>query len=222
MELKTAKTDNEINITEAKNLDCLKLKSDFSTSESSLLEEMASNYTELIKAIGEDPKREGLLKTPMRAAKAFKELTQGYTQDIDKLINEAVYHTDAKEIVIVKDIELYSLCEHHLLPFMGKCHVGYIPNGKVIGLSKVARIVDHYARRLQIQENLTFQIGQCLSEKIEAEGVMVIIEAEHMCMRMRGVGKQNSLMQTSATLGSFKENASLRNEFFNLINRSYK
>ena len=174
-------------------------------------------YRTLIDAINEDVGREGLLKTPHRAAKAFLELTVGYRQDLKTLINEAVYQTESDEMVIVKDIELYSLCEHHLLPFMGKCHVGYIPKGKVIGLSKIARIVDYFARRLQIQENLTYQIATCLEEAIGAAGVTVVIEAEHMCMRMRGVGKQNSLMKTSASVGVMKENSGMRGEFLKLI-----
>mmetsp|Transcript_37956 Transcript_37956/g.44243 ORF Transcript_37956/g.44243 Transcript_37956/m.44243 type:complete len:268 (-) Transcript_37956:160-963(-) len=180
-------------------------------------DKMKLSYHTLIECIGEDPSREGLLKTPHRAAKAFLELTVGDRQDLKKLINEAIYKSDANEMVIVKDIELYSLCEHHLLPFMGKCHVGYIPNGSVIGLSKIARIVDYYARRLQIQENLTCQIAKCLEEIIGAAGVAVVIEAEHMCMRMRGVGKQNSMMKTSATLGVMKEDYKTRTEFLNLI-----
>ena len=141
----------------------------------------------------------------------------GYRQDLKKLVNEAIYQTDSEELVMVKDIELYSLCEHHLLPFMGKCHVGYIPKGQVIGLSKIARIVDYYARRLQIQENLTYQVAKCLEETIGAVGVTVVIEAEHMCMRMRGVGKQNSMMKTIASLGVMKEDTKIRSEFLALI-----
>jgi GTP cyclohydrolase I len=181
------------------------------------IDSMKLSYLNLLQCINEDPNREGIVKTPHRAAKAFLELTIGYTQDLKKIVNEAIYQTDSQEMVIVKDIELYSLCEHHLLPFMGKCHVGYIPKGKVIGLSKVARIVDLYARRLQIQENLTYQIARCLEEVIGATGVAVVIEAEHMCMRMRGVGKQNSVMTTSANLGVMKDDPKTRSEFLTLI-----
>jgi len=178
---------------------------------------MAQHYSKLIEMIGEDPTREGILKTPNRAAKAFLELTVGYRQNLKVLINEAIYTSNCTEMVVVKDIELYSLCEHHLLPFIGKCHVAYIPQGKVIGLSKVARIVDMFARRMQIQENLTCEIAQCLKEVIGAEGVAVTIEAEHMCMRMRGVGKQNSVMVSSTMLGSFKEDRAIRAEYLALI-----
>lgn len=175
------------------------------------------NFRQLIKAIGENPDRQGLQKTPERAWNALQYLTQGYQQDLKTLINDALFETDMDEMVIVKDIELYSLCEHHLLPFIGKCHVAYIPNGKVLGLSKVARIVDLFAKRLQIQENLTKQIAECLLQVTEALGVAVIIEAQHLCMMMRGVEKQNSQMTTSMMLGLFRKSEKTRTEFLNLI-----
>lgn len=174
-------------------------------------------FEEIIKEIGEDLERDGLLDTPKRAAKAFEFLTEGYRRSVDEVVNDALFESDANEMVVVSDIELYSLCEHHLLPFIGKCHVAYIPNGKVLGLSKVARIVDLYARRLQIQEGLTTQIAKTVQEVTGAEGVAVIIEARHMCMMMRGVQKQNSVMRTSAMLGVFKDNAATRAEFMSLI-----
>ncbi len=178
---------------------------------------MEKYFLNLIKNIGEDPEREGLRATPSRAAKAFQYLTKGYREDIDKVINKAVFESDDDEMIIVKDIELYSLCEHHLLPFFGKCHVGYIPNGKIIGLSKIARIVDVYARRLQIQENLTKQIAETLMKYTDSKGVAVVIEAQHLCMMMRGVEKQNSLMKTSCMLGVFRREISTRGEFLSLI-----
>jgi GTP cyclohydrolase I len=174
-------------------------------------------FEEIIKEIGEDLERDGLLDTPKRAAKAFEFLTEGYRRSVDEVVNDALFESDANEMVVVSDIELYSLCEHHLLPFIGKCHVAYIPNGKVLGLSKVARIVDLYARRLQIQEGLTTQIAKTVQQVTGAEGVAVIIEARHMCMMMRGVQKQNSVMRTSAMLGVFKDNAATRAEFMSLI-----
>nr|WP_239547794.1 GTP cyclohydrolase I FolE [Spongiibacter marinus] len=174
-------------------------------------------FEEIIKQIGEDLERDGLLDTPKRAAKAFEFLTEGYRRSVDEVVNDALFESDANEMVVVSDIELYSLCEHHLLPFIGKCHVAYIPNGKVLGLSKVARIVDLYARRLQIQEGLTTQIANTVQQVTGAEGVAVIIEARHMCMMMRGVQKQNSVMRTSAMLGVFKDNAATRAEFMSLI-----
>jgi len=174
-------------------------------------------FEEIIKQIGEDLGRDGLLDTPKRAAKAFEFLTEGYRRSVDEVVNDALFESDANEMVVVSDIELYSLCEHHLLPFIGKCHVAYIPNGKVLGLSKVARIVDLYARRLQIQEGLTTQIADTVQQVTGAEGVAVIIEARHMCMMMRGVQKQNSVMRTSAMLGVFKDNAATRAEFMSLI-----
>lgn len=178
---------------------------------------MEKAFEEIIKEIGEDLERDGLLDTPKRAAKAFEFLTEGYRRSVDEVVNDALFESDANEMVVVSDIELYSLCEHHLLPFIGKCHVAYIPNGKVLGLSKVARIVDLYARRLQIQEGLTTQIAKTVQQVTGAEGVAVIIEARHMCMMMRGVQKQNSVMRTSAMLGVFKDNAATRAEFMSLI-----
>lgn len=178
---------------------------------------MKDAFANIIQSIGEDLERPGLVDTPKRAAKAFEFLTHGYQQDLDEVINGALFPSDSKEMVIVKDIELYSLCEHHLLPFIGKCHVAYIPDGKVLGLSKVARIVDMYSRRLQIQENLATQIAKTIEDVTGAIGVGVIIEAKHMCMMMRGVQKQNSLMKTSAMLGIFRDNQSTRTEFLSLI-----
>lgn len=175
---------------------------------------------ELIEAIGEDAARDGLKNTPQRAARAFRFLTKGYHEDIDKIVNNAVFESDMSEIVLVKNIELYSLCEHHLLPFIGKCHVAYIPDGKVLGLSKIARIVDAYARRLQIQERLTRQIADSIQKYTEGAGVAVVIEAQHLCMMMRGVEKQNSIMTTSCVLGEFHDDPSTRAEFFSLINQN--
>lgn len=174
-------------------------------------------YTAILKGIGEDVERPGLVDTPKRAAKAFEFLNRGYTQNIDEIVNGALFPSDCDEMVLVKDIELYSLCEHHLLPFIGKAHVAYIPTGKVLGLSKVARIVDMYARRLQIQEGLTRQIAETIQEVTGAKGVGVVIQAKHMCMMMRGVEKQNSVMKTSAMLGSFRDDPSTRNEFLSLL-----
>ncbi|PYJ78129.1 MAG: GTP cyclohydrolase I FolE [Verrucomicrobia bacterium] len=181
------------------------------------LDRIASAYRQLLESVGEDSDREGLRRTPDRAARAFEFLTQGYRQDLEEIINDAVFASDASEIILVKDIELYSLCEHHLLPFIGRAHVAYIPNGKVIGLSKVARIVDVFARRLQIQENLTTQIAESLMGCLEPSGVAVVVEAKHLCMMMRGVEKQNSVMKTSCLLGSFKDDARTRSEFLSLL-----
>ena len=178
---------------------------------------MEQAYLDILKAIGEDPDRAGLADTPARAARAMQYLMQGYSMDIDEVINDALFPSDTDEIIIVKDIELYSMCEHHMLPFIGKCHVAYLPKGKVLGLSKVARIVDVFARRLQIQENLTSEIAHCILEKTDAAGAAVIIEAQHMCMMMRGVQKQNSIMTTSCMLGAFRNKATTRNEFLSLI-----
>lgn len=178
---------------------------------------MDDAYEQIIRAIGEDPARPGLVDTPTRAAGAMRFLTQGYNLDIDDVINGALFPSDSDEMVIVKNIELYSLCEHHLLPFIGKCHVAYLPKGKVIGLSKVARIVDMYARRLQIQENLTKQIAQAILTKTQGTGAGVIIEAQHMCMMMRGVEKQSSVMTTSCMLGAFRSSQTTRNEFLTLV-----
>ena len=178
---------------------------------------MESAYKKIIEACGEDPTRPGLLDTPKRAAKAMEFLTHGYRQNLDEVINNALFPSDSREMVIVKDIELYSMCEHHLLPFIGKCHVAYIPTGKVLGLSKIARIVDMYARRMQIQEQLTTEIAETIRSVTGAEGVGVIIEAKHLCMMMRGVEKQNSSMKTSAMLGIFRSNQSTRAEFLSLV-----
>ncbi|WP_078085435.1 GTP cyclohydrolase I FolE [Microbulbifer mangrovi] len=178
---------------------------------------MKEQYAQIIEAIGEDLDRPGLKDTPLRAAKAMQYLTRGYQQTLDEVVNDALFPSDCSEMVLVKDIELYSLCEHHLLPFIGKAHVAYIPDGKVVGLSKVARIVDMFARRLQIQEQLTVQIAQTIQQVTGAAGVGVIIEAKHMCMMMRGVEKQNSVMKTSAMLGSFRSQQATRNEFLSLI-----
>lgn len=174
-------------------------------------------YRKLIESIGEDVNREGLLDTPKRAAKAFSYITSGYTEDVPSVINNALFKSDNDEMIIVKDIELYSLCEHHLLPFFGKCHVGYLPDGKIIGLSKVARVVNIFARRLQVQENLTKEIADTLMNEIGAKGVGVVIEAKHLCMMMRGVEKQNSIMTTSCMLGDFRSQNSTRSEFLSLI-----
>jgi GTP cyclohydrolase IA len=178
---------------------------------------MEQQWREIIEGIGEDPERPGLIDTPKRAAKAFAFLTKGYQEDLDQLVNEALFPSDASEMVLVQDIELYSLCEHHMLPFIGRCHVAYVPQGKVLGLSKFARIVDMFARRLQIQEQLTTQIAQSVMTATGALGVGVIIEAEHMCMMMRGVEKQNSVTKTSAMLGSFRDDARTRDEFLALL-----
>lgn len=178
---------------------------------------MKDSFAHIIKSIGEDLERPGLVDTPARAAKAFEFLTKGYHQNLEEVVNGALFPSDSSEMVIVKDIELYSLCEHHLLPFIGKCHVAYIPDGKVLGLSKVARIVDMFSRRLQIQENLATQIATTIEDVTGALGVAVIIEAKHMCMMMRGVEKQNSLMKTSAMLGVFRNNQSTRSEFLSLV-----
>jgi GTP cyclohydrolase IA len=180
---------------------------------------MEQHFANIIKEIGEDLEREGLTDTPRRAAQAFKFLNRGYNQTLETVLNGAIFEADTEDMVIVKDIELYSLCEHHLLPFIGKCHVGYLPDGKVLGLSKVARIVDMYGRRLQIQEKLTKQIADAIQTAINAKGVAVVIEAKHLCMMMRGVEKQNSVMTTSVMLGIFREHFSSRSEFLNLISR---
>ena len=180
-------------------------------------ERIAGHYREVLSLLGENPAREGLVDTPKRAAKAMAFLTEGYRQDLNTLVNGAIFRSDNDEMVIVRDIELYSMCEHHLLPFIGKAHVAYLPRGKVIGLSKVARIVDMYARRLQIQENLTKQIADAIMQVTDARGAAVVIEAKHMCMMMRGVEKQNSVMGTSVMLGEFRENAATRAEFLTLV-----
>lgn len=181
------------------------------------MEALAEHYRQLLLGLGEDVKREGLVDTPMRAAKAMSYLTRGYHQSLDQIVNNALFASDNDEMVLVKDIELYSLCEHHLLPVIGKAHVAYLPNGKVIGLSKVARIVDMFAARLQIQENMTRQIAEALQSVTQARGVAVVVEARHMCMTMRGVEKQNSSMTTSVMLGAFREDPRTREEFLDLI-----
>ncbi len=178
---------------------------------------MENEFKKIIEQIGEDPAREGLVKTPERASRAMSFLTQGYGQTLDSILNGAVFESDSDEMVIVKNIEMYSMCEHHLLPFIGKCHVAYLPQGKVIGLSKVARIVDMFARRLQIQENLTKQIADAVQKVTDGQGVGVVVESQHLCMMMRGVEKQNSTMTTSVMLGRFKKDINTRNEFLSLI-----
>jgi GTP cyclohydrolase I len=178
---------------------------------------LAAQYRRILEGLGEDTAREGLVDTPARAAKAMRFLTRGYREDLETLVNGAIFSSDNDEMVVVRDIELYSLCEHHLLPFIGKAHVAYLPRGKVIGLSKVARIVDMYARRLQIQENLTKQIADAILQVTGARGAAVIIEARHMCMMMRGVEKQNSVMTTSVMLGAFRDKPATRSEFLELV-----
>jgi len=172
---------------------------------------------DLLLEIGEDPKREGLLKTPHRVSKSWKFLTSGYSQTINDVVNGAIFSVENEDMIIVKDINYYSLCEHHLLPFMGRVHVGYIPNGKVLGLSKIPRIIDIFARRLQLQEQLTQQIAESISDFLNPKGVAVVIEGEHLCMRMRGVQKQNATMQTSSMTGIFRKEEKTREEFLNLI-----
>jgi GTP cyclohydrolase I len=178
---------------------------------------MEEHIRAILKQIGENPQREGLRDTPKRAAKALQFLTQGYTQKLDDIVNRAIFTAENDEMVIVRDIELYSMCEHHMLPFIGRAHVAYLPNKKVLGLSKIARIVDMYARRLQIQENLTRQIADSVLKVTGAKGVGVVIEAKHLCMMMRGVEKQNSSMTTSSMLGRFRTDARTRTEFLTLI-----
>jgi len=182
---------------------------------------MIGNMEDLIKKImieiGEDVEREGLLDTPDRVSKALRDLTRGYSQDVDEVINDAIFNCKSNDMIIVKDIEIFSLCEHHMLPFYGKCHIGYIPRGKVFGVSKLARVADVFARRLQIQERLTNQIAQVVMDKVNPVGVGVVIEAKHLCMMMRGVEKQNSTMLTSAMLGCFRNSIATRNEFLQLI-----
>lgn len=181
-----------------------------------LTEELKENFTNVINLLGEDIDREGLVKTPERAAKAMKFLTSGYSMDPKEILEGAMFKEDYKEMVIIKDIELYSLCEHHMLPFFGKAHIAYIPNGHIVGLSKIPRVVDVFARRLQVQERLTEQILECINDTLKPQGVAVVIEASHMCMMMRGVQKQNSTTTTSGFRGAFKE-SNTRNEFLKLI-----
>ncbi|ACO78557.1 GTP cyclohydrolase I [Azotobacter vinelandii CA] len=178
---------------------------------------LEQQYTAILAQLGEDVSREGLVDTPKRAAKAMQYLCRGYQQTLEEVVNGALFSSDNSEMVMVKNIELYSLCEHHMLPFIGKAHVAYLPNGKVLGLSKVARIVDMFARRLQIQENLTRQIAEAVEQVTGASGVGVVIEAQHMCMMMRGVEKQNSTLVTSVMLGHFRSNTATRSEFLSLI-----
>ncbi len=180
------------------------------------LDELATHYKEILKLLGENPEREGLEKTPMRVAKAMQVLTRGYTQDPHKVLTDALFEEKYNQMVIVKDIDFFSMCEHHILPFYGKAHVAYIPNGKITGLSKIARVVDIYSHRLQVQERLTEQVMQCINDTLKPQGVMVVIEAKHMCMQMRGVEKQNSITTTSAYSGVF-ESSKTRNEFMNLL-----
>ena len=175
------------------------------------------HYTQMLEGIGEDPTREGILKTPQRAAKALQFLTQGYDQNVEDVVNDAIFNEEYDEMVIVKDIECYSLCEHHLLPFFGKCHVGYIPRKKIIGLSKIPRIVDMFARRLQVQERLTKQIAEALQDVLNPAGVAVVIEAQHLCMMVRGVQKQHSQTMTNVMLGEFRDKISTRTEFMRCI-----
>ncbi len=186
-------------------------------------EEMAKisdNIRELLSHLGENPSREGLLRTPQRVAASLKYLTQGYRQDVKKILNNAVFQEPYDEMVVVKDIEVFSLCEHHLLPFYGKAHVAYVPNGKIIGLSKIPRVVDIFSKRLQVQERLTMQIAESLMEALAPRGVGVVIEAFHLCMAMRGVEKKNSYTVTSAMLGSFRNSDRVRSEFLSLIRKS--
>ncbi|MYL24387.1 GTP cyclohydrolase I FolE [Vreelandella massiliensis] len=182
-----------------------------------MTDDIAHHYRQIIGQLGEDPDREGLRDTPQRAAKAMQFLNAGYHQSLEGIVNGAVFESQTDEMVLVKDIELYSMCEHHLLPFIGKCHVAYLPNGKVLGLSKFARIVDMYARRMQIQENLTRQIAEAVQQVTSARGVAVVVEARHLCMMMRGVEKQNSSMTSSVMLGDFRENQATRQEFLTLV-----
>lgn len=180
------------------------------------LDELAAHYHEVLKLIGEDPEREGLVKTPMRVAKAMQVLTRGYTMDAHKVLTDALFEEKYNQMVIVKDIDFFSMCEHHMLPFYGKAHVAYIPNGYITGLSKIARVVDIFSHRLQVQERLTQQIKDCIQETLKPMGVMVVVEAKHMCMQMRGVEKQNSITTTSAFSGAF-EQTKTREEFMNLL-----
>lgn len=180
---------------------------------------MEQQIRQILKAIGEDPDREGLQRTPHRVAQSLSFLTRGYAMDPDQVINDALFTEDYEEMIVQKDIDFYSLCEHHLLPFFGKAHVAYIPHHKIVGISKLARLVDIFARRLQVQERMTNQIATTIMDKLDALGVAVVLEAEHLCMRMRGVEKQNSYVITSSLLGAFRSRVETRNEFMNLIRR---
>jgi GTP cyclohydrolase I len=178
---------------------------------------LEDHFREILRGVGEDPDREGLLRTPHRAAEAFKFMTQGYEQDVDVLLKNAVFEEEYEDLILVKNIEFYSMCEHHLLPFFGEAHVAYLPKGKIIGLSKIARLVNMFSRRLQVQERLTMQIGQSLENAIEARGVAVVLEAKHMCMMVRGVQKQSSKMVTSHVSGDFRTDSRSRQELFDLL-----
>ncbi|MDB4649231.1 GTP cyclohydrolase I FolE [Crocinitomicaceae bacterium] len=178
---------------------------------------LENNYRQILKDLGENPDREGLLKTPERVAKAMKFLTNGYDINPDDIVKQAIFHEEYSEMVLVKDIEIYSLCEHHVLPFFGKAHIAYIPDGKIVGLSKIPRVVDSYSRRLQVQERLTIEIRDCLQRTLNPKGVAIVLECSHMCMQMRGVQKQNSATTTSAFTGLFLNNDATRKEFINLI-----
>ncbi len=195
------------------------MASNSATIESASLETISTQdlYRELLLRMGEDPNRDGLLKTPERIEKSMAFLTQGYTQDVTEVLHDALFDVDYDEMVIVKDVEFYSMCEHHMLPFFGRAHIAYVPNGKVIGLSKIPRLVDVFARRLQVQERLTRQVAEAITEAIQPQGVAVIMEAEHLCMMMRGVEKQQSSTVTSAMLGVFKSQLQTRNEFLSLV-----
>ena len=188
-------------------------------SQESGVEELAAHYHQILTLLGEDPEREGLLKTPMRVAKAMQVLTRGYQMDAHKVLTDALFREDYSQMVIVKDIDFFSLCEHHMLPFYGKAHVAYIPNGYITGLSKIARVVDIYAHRLQVQERMTQQIKDCIQDTLKPLGVMVVVEAKHMCMQMRGIEKQNSITTTSDFSGAFNQ-AKTRQEFMNLIHNN--
>ncbi|MEX2590583.1 MAG: GTP cyclohydrolase I FolE [Chitinophagales bacterium] len=181
-----------------------------------ITDKLTNNYKEIVSLLGEDPQRDGIAKTPERVAKAMQFMTQGYDQDAHEILSSAIFKEDHSEMVIVKDIELYSMCEHHMLPFFGKAHIAYIPDGKIVGLSKLARVVDVFARRLQVQERLTIQIRDAIEEALKPLGVAVVIEAKHLCMMMRGVQKQNSITTTSAFNGEFEKKAT-RDEFISLI-----
>lgn len=178
---------------------------------------LSESFSKVIDSLGEDKEREGLKKTPERVAKAMQFLTHGYDLEPDSIVNQAIFHEEYSEMVIVKDIEVYSLCEHHMLPFFGKAHVAYIPDGKIVGLSKIPRVVDAYARRLQVQERLTIEIRDCIQRTLSPKGVAVVLEASHMCMQMRGVQKQNSVTTSSAFTGLFLKNDATRKEFINLV-----
>ncbi len=182
-----------------------------------ITEQISSVYTKVLSEIGEDPTREGLLKTPERVAKALQFLTQGYDTNPEEILKSALFHEEYSEMVIVKDIEVYSMCEHHMLPFFGKAHIAYIPNGTIVGLSKIPRVVDAFSRRLQVQERLTIEIRDCIQETLKPKGVAVVMECQHMCMQMRGVQKQNSVTTSSAFTGLFLSNDSTRKEFINLV-----